>query len=223
MEFLKKFFLDGIIPFSQFLQKGLLILSILSFVIIGFFPHFYRDMGSLGWALFLGILFLSPLVRIFPEFKIFRSLLPFRKEAGIFCGCLLICHGIGFFLFYNFALKDIFLPDFWNPKFLYFWGILGVLALIPLVLTSNIFSMRLLRQWWKKLHMLVYFVLVVGALHIILIPLSRGEDFFSVFFSTLETLLPIFVFFILKALAWKGVQFRFFKKQHLINNFLKEK
>jgi len=160
-----------------FTQKILLFLAIVPIVGILFFPVDYRNMGKFCWNLLIIIVFLRPISDIFPEFKILKRFLPFRKEAGILCGSLAVAHSIGFFMSRKIPINQWFIgAQYWDVTQHYFWGILALIIAILLTLTSNIFCMRILKINWKRLHQLVYFFVIFVAIHIILIRLAKGLD-----------------------------------------------
>lgn len=172
--FLSELLFSGRIPFLPFLQKVTLFFSLVPIIGIFFFPEDFRTLGAMCWNILIVILLIRPLGDIFTDFKIFRGLLPFRKELGILCGSLGISHSIGFFFGSNIPLPSGFLdPLVWNVKDYFFWGMIGFLISILLTLTSNIFSMRLLRSWWKRLHSLVYLFFIATTIHIAIMTAQR--------------------------------------------------
>ena len=66
---------------------------------------------------------------------------------------------------YRFSWQPIF-DDVVKKKYI-FVGFAAWLLLIPLTLTSSQKMMLLLKQNWKKLHRLIYFIAILGSLHFI--------------------------------------------------------
>ncbi|WP_232667822.1 ferric reductase-like transmembrane domain-containing protein [Pseudonocardia sp. TRM90224] len=64
-------------------------------------------------------------------------------------------------------------------------GTMATLLLIPLALTSNRWSMRMLGRDWKRLHMLVLPVLLLVAVHLVFI----GSDAFAIAFLSVVAVL----------------------------------
>lgn len=122
----------------------------------------------------------------------------FRREAGILMGVFAIEHGLAFFYKMEVGASFVFTKNFWlagNNITPIGWGMLALLTTIPLIVTSNNFSMRLLQNKWKKLHRLVYLILIFATLHIAFIK----YDFLQAAFIILS-------YAILKILAIIGFQ-----------------
>ncbi len=196
MQYILNLFTDiifkGKIPYFSFWGKIILFLSFVPFVGIFIFPEDFRNLGTYCWSLLLFILFLRPLSDIFTDLKILKSLLAFRKELGILCGSLGISHGIGFFLDNKTPLSEWFQADYlWDFQQHYFWGVLGFFIVIILTLTSNIFSVKVLKKYWKKMHKLTYIFLLVVAIHIVLIKGGAAGNYFEL--GVWEDVFPIFI------------------------------
>lgn len=89
-------------------------------------------------------------------------------------GVFALVHSLTFFS--EAQLSFILTREFWIENgFIsqYALGFIGLLFTLPLLLTSNFFSMKLLGPLWKKLHYLVYPLLIVTALHVVAI--EHGE------------------------------------------------
>lgn len=91
-----------------------------------------------------------------------RSMINLRKPAGLWAFAFAVVH----VLFYlNEARLDwLNLP---LPLFIGF-GLLGLLILTLLALTSNRWAMRRLKKNWKRLHRLVYLAGSAGAIHAVM-------------------------------------------------------
>ncbi len=104
------------------------------------------------------------------------SLTPIRLLAGIawqiqlrrmlglmmfFYACLHI--SIYLWLDYSFVWADISKDIIKHPRILV--GFAAFVLTIPLAITSNNTMMKLLRQRWKRLHQLVYFIAILGVIH----------------------------------------------------------
>ena len=211
LQFFSHFILEGKISQSYitFAQKILLFLAFIPLVGIFFLPMDYRNLGEFSWNILLLIVFLRPLSDIFPEFKILKRVLPLRKEAGILCGTLAIAHSIGFFLNKEIPLESWFIgAQYWDMSQHFFWGILGVIIAALLTITSNTFSIKLLKRNWKKLHKFTYLFVIFVALHISLIAYAKGANI-----TDKDVLAPLFVVILLLLvlfLSAKKISFRFF-------------
>ncbi len=194
------------------LQKIILIIAIVPLMKIFFTPENYKEMGELSWKLLLILLAIRPLGDIFPDFKILKKLLPLRKEVGILCGTLAIAHSIGFFFQAGISLPAGFLlSEIWDYKNTYFWGMIGFIIAIVLTLTSNIFSIKLLKTYWKKLHKLTYVFLLTVALHIIFIKAGKIGTFYS--FEVWEPAVPVLILCVLWGLSAYKIKFRYNEKK----------
>lgn len=131
-----------------------------------FFPESQRALGEQARNVLLFLLFISPLSKIFP-IAILRLLMGLRRELGILFAYLSIVHGVGYLLDPGWA-SYIFWPLFSDPASVplrYTFGIIALVLSLPLLITSNNISMRLMKSKWKTLHRLVYAVLVFSLFH----------------------------------------------------------
>jgi len=162
--------------------KIILIIPALSGLYIFYNPAKFVFFGKLGFLLLLFILFIRLLSNIFSKSKLLKNLVVLRKEIGIVCGVFILAHVVGYFLAYNISvftyLKN---SNFWNFDNFLFWGTIGFLAMIPVLFTSNLWSMKKLKKWWKPVQRLTYIFFLGGVLHIVLID---------------STKIPVFLFFI---------------------------
>ncbi len=119
-----------------------------------------RSTGT--WALvFLCItLAVTPLRKIFGLSKLQQH----RRTFGLLMFFYAICHfSIWFWLDHNLDVIDM-LTDVYKRPFITV-GFIAFLATIPLVITSNQWSIRRLKRQWGKLHKLVYAIAILGTLH----------------------------------------------------------
>ncbi|MEI7510918.1 MAG: ferric reductase-like transmembrane domain-containing protein [Candidatus Peregrinibacteria bacterium] len=208
---LKSLFLDGKMPFYAFLQKTIFFSSFVPLSGVFFFPENFRPLGTACWWLLIGILAVRPLGDIFIDFRILRALLPLRKELGVLCGSFGIAHTIGYFLNGKIALPDgFFLPEMWDFKTLFPWGMMGFAIAILLVLTSNIFAMKIFRSYWKRIHRLVYPFFFVVAIHIAFVQIGRGNAVFSS--AVLDVFIPALCLFFLWGLSDFNFKISIFQK-----------
>ena len=209
--FLLDLLLRGKIPFFPFWQKVLLFSAVVPVVGIFFFPDNYLELGTTCFNLLVVLLAVRPMGDLFPDLRIFRGILPLRKEAGILCASLGIAHSIGYFLINGIPLPaGFFDPVFIDPTNYLSWGMLGFLMAILLGMTSNIFSMRLLKRNWKRLHRLVYVFFFVTVAHVVLIRMSLyGESFWSV--RVQEVFVPAAILLVLWVFSLFRVSFSFQK------------
>jgi sulfoxide reductase heme-binding subunit YedZ len=87
-----------------------------------------------------------------------------RRMLGLFMffyACLHITSYI--WLDFSFVWTDITKDIVKHPRILF--GFAAFILTIPLAITSNDAMMRRLRQRWKQLHQIVYFIAILGVVH----------------------------------------------------------
>lgn len=159
----------------------------------------FVEMGQKWWMLLSLIMIISPLAAVFPKVKLFTNIKWLRKPLGIIAGCFMMAHGIGYFLHYKGLVDPISTladAEFWSLSNGLMWGFFGSIIAFLLLVTSNAFSVKLLKDNWKYLHMLWHFLFIFVILHIILITWEFGVTMFFVIYLILH----ILVFF---KVSWK--------------------
>ncbi|MCT4372362.1 protein-methionine-sulfoxide reductase heme-binding subunit MsrQ [Yangia mangrovi] len=124
-----------------------------------------HKLGELGLQILLLVLAITPLRRYAG-----LNLLRFRRALGLLAFFYITLH-----LLVWLALDVQILAQIWADivKRPYITvGMLGFALMIPLALTSNNLSVRRLGKRWRKLHMLTYPAVLLGALHFVL--LAKG-------------------------------------------------
>ncbi|MDO8566422.1 MAG: ferric reductase-like transmembrane domain-containing protein [Candidatus Moranbacteria bacterium] len=185
------------------IKRSILIVAYLSLFGV-FFPDLRKGFGSLAEYMLLLILFLSPLSKIF-QARLLLQMMGLRREFGILMGCLAIVHGVTYFLdpvTFSLNIEPYLNTRFFSMPPLFYFGILSLILVLPLLLTSNNFSLRFLGgEKWKALHRLVYVILFTALLHIFFVQsVGRG-------YNAVELIQPagiIFGYVLLKVLAWKN-------------------
>lgn len=201
MEILKNIIFKGQLPWPRVWWKWafeyLLPLGLIALIAYGSWQGslvvMTEDLGEWSWNLLLLILFISPISKILPDFGILRTLSSLRRELGVGMFYFGLAHGIS-------ALPGYF-PAPWSqiPIFIWFGGFALLLTSL-LYFTSNAWSMKWLKSYWKKLHRLIYlaFVLVLAHLYF-LDPESE---------TLISGILWLGFLIGLKILVWKKVQWR---------------
>lgn len=140
------------------------------------------------------ILFFKPLAQIFPKIRFFAKLLWLRKQIWIIIFWFFIAHMLWTTIdsWIWLIIQEIYENIL---KSQYLWWILGGIIIFLLGITSNNYSIKLLKKNWKHLHSLVYLWFLLTALHVYFITWG------------IEYLLAFFVYAICKILAWKWVKF----------------
>ena len=192
MHHLKKLIFEGYIPYFSVIKKILLVLSFLPVPLYLLTDIRFTQYGEWGWKILIGIMLIRPLADALPGIGLLRSLVLLRKEFGILSGLCIFIHSYAFF-----ANKDqnifieIFNPERWSPGRALTWGMLGFIAVIPLLLTSNQFSVKLLRRQWKNVQRLAYPLFFFSAVHIAMVNPKEMP----------EVLIPVGIVLILWTLA----------------------
>lgn len=148
-------------------RKGILAIAILSLVGI-FLPEFRKLFGNAAAVLFYALLFLSPLAKI-TRMRLLLQGMSIRREIGILMGVFAIVHVTGYFLD-PIWVSTFIAPYSWREPFsfgpLVLLGIVSLALVLPLLLTSNDFSVRLFGgRNWKRVHWLVYPAFVAITFH----------------------------------------------------------
>lgn len=190
----KEIIFQGKVPGFEIFKKIILFSSFLFFLVI-FFPELFNEFWSIGRKILLIIVFVRPLADILPKLKILKKIVWMRKELWIACGSFILAHGIWFFLANNYDLpSSFFQANFWNFSNFFGWWMAGFVVMIPLLLTSNTYSMRLLWKHWKTLQRLTYLFFIFWAIHVAMIE------------KEIWPYILIWIFIILQILAFKKIK-----------------
>lgn len=159
-----------IVLLSYFLHKSIRKYNIYIFVVIGIIAILVREDAniiSLGYVPF-GIFLVVMFTGVLNKSTIQKRLLSVRAELSIIASILILPHGLAYLDYY---LDDI---GFLNGGISFYIGIISILVMIPLMITSFKIVRRKLRYSdWKKLHMLAYLFYLLVGLHLILIGNDR--------------------------------------------------
>lgn len=149
--------------------------------------------------LILWIILWIPIIARVIGLKIATHLLPLRKELGILMWVLALVHSSRFLI----SNPDyIWTLDFWyfdwQINYLAFWFFAALLT-FPLLLTSNLYSIKRMGKWWKRLHRCVYIIAILTIIHVVLLKWSIHFEFGPI---------VIFIFYSIgKILEWKWFSF----------------
>ncbi|MBC7498736.1 rubredoxin [Candidatus Gracilibacteria bacterium] len=174
-------------------------LIFLSFVSLGFllYPNSTKDSGGYAITLLWIILWIPIFSRVF-GLKIAQVVIPLRRELGILMGTLAFVHGAGFMIAYPSMVAS---TSFWWSKGSITYTAVGFVALllsIPLTLTSSSWAMAKLGKNWKRLHRVVYIIIILTVLHVVLLRFSRNFEIAPVIF--------LCIYFAFKILEWRGIK-----------------
>lgn len=157
--------------YLKYIKFFLIFLALFS-IIVFFYPiETFKEFWEISWYLLIVVMLVRPLNDIFPKCRIFSFLLKFRRELWILVWFSALAHTIGYIKIMQY--DNIFWvftdSNTWNVKWLIFWGMLALIVCIPLLLTSNWLSTKLLWKNWKTLQRGAYLMFALVAIHIYIV------------------------------------------------------
>jgi len=180
------------IPYFNLIKKYLVFISIFSLMIF-FNPNAYKEFWEKSYNFLILILLISPIVKIFPKFKILNKILLLRRPIWIIIWFFLLAHLIWFFLTHNVWVLEFINNEIFNFWSLYFWWLWWTIFAIFPFITSNTFSQKLLKRKWKLFQYWTYLFFIFTVLHVYTL---KWE---------IEELWVLFIWIILKIIAYKKV------------------
>ncbi len=133
---------------------------------------FYGDLGSDpietitfatgDWT--LRFLLITLAVSPFRQWFGLSALLRFRRMLGLYVFFYACCHFLIWFIIDHALSFGDMVEDIIDRPYITF-GFSALMLLIPLAVTSNNVMVRKLGRRWKKLHQLVYAIIILGVLH----------------------------------------------------------
>ncbi len=133
---------------------------------------FYGDLGSDpietitfatgDWT--LRFLLITLAVSPFRQWFGLSALLRFRRMLGLYVYFYACCHFLIWFILDHALSFGDMIEDIIDRPYITF-GFSALMLLIPLAVTSNNVMVRKLGRRWKKLHRLVYAIIILGVLH----------------------------------------------------------
>ncbi len=94
--------------------------------------------------------------------KLVSILMTFRRYSGIACFMFVVNHLSAVWLFPSIGSGGLFIPTRGFELF----GVIAAILLFFLFVTSNDVSVKLLGDWWTRIHKLTYIVMWVVLLHV---------------------------------------------------------
>jgi len=144
--------------------------------------------GWTAWVITVIVMLAKPLSILFKG--LFIKILPYRQWLGITLSLFAILHVVLFVIRVG-DVSFFFDPGYWNFTTFTGWGVLSFVVMLPLFVTSNKLSMKLLKKNWKRIQLLAYVFFIAVGLHIYL---ANGQWYFS--------LLPIGIWLLLYIIAF---------------------
>ena len=121
-----------------------------------------HELGALGLKLIILILAITPL-RNYLNLNLFR----FRRAIGIMAYYYILLHFLVWLLL-DVQVISLIVDDVIKRPYITI-GFFAFVAMTPLALTSNDYSLRKLGRIWHKLHKLIYGIAILGAVHFIML------------------------------------------------------
>ena len=151
----------------------------------------FLTLGDVSLYLLYVILFLSPVSTVFP-YPYIRKAMAYRRQMGVSAFWFAFVHTAGEFYHHDLTVLSeyIVLTDY------IFYGAVGFLGMIILALTSNDFSLRLLKRNWKRVQYIAYPVLFLALAHAA-IATQEFAEYISIGGA----------YIVLKVLAYKHIRF----------------
>lgn len=140
-------------------------------------PELYIEYWDFAWKLLILVLFIRPLSDLFTKYKFLKYWVSLRKELWILSWVFAITHVIWYLLYNNIDVSILFSWIFWSPIWYLWWWMYALIMTIILVITSNNYSMKLLKRKWKTIQRLSYLMFIFTAVHIAMI--NDWEEFLS--------------------------------------------
>ncbi|MBA4337027.1 hypothetical protein C0416_04640 [bacterium] len=121
-----------------------------------------------AWITLLIIVLSRPLADLL-QVKFIRKIQLKRKWIGLICGAMVVLHVVVYSITFSVSLKFFFDSSYWDFAKFTGWGGLAFVTMIPLLLTSNNYAIRLLKRNWKRLQRLTYLFFIASGIHIYMV------------------------------------------------------
>lgn len=166
----------------------------ISLVLLSFILPYKETFNYFGWGatiLLLFILFIKPMGMIF-NITWMRRWVGYRRQLGVAIFWLTLFHSV--MLIYELEFFDVVYYLGWDNYL--FYGMIATVGIVILGITSNTWSVRMLKRNWKKLQYITYPVFALTLIHI------------GIFRGMLEIAISVIVvYFVLKIMEFRGMQF----------------
>tara|TARA_B110000902_G_scaffold160410_1_gene183645 strand:- start:456 stop:1055 length:600 start_codon:yes stop_codon:yes gene_type:complete len=121
-----------------------------------------HELGELALKLLIVGLAITPLRKL-----VGLNLIKFRRAIGVLTFTYVALHLLVWLVLDVQVLSQIWADILKRPYITI--GMLGFVMMIPLVVTSNSWSVKRLGAGWRRLHQLTYLVAILGGIHFIMI------------------------------------------------------
>lgn len=160
--------------------------------------HQTQTLGKISIILLTVVIFTKPAVKLFPTIGFFKILLALRRELGQATAFAVIGHVLAQIFPGGNLFELLFFAATGGPKSFQFWGFWGLILILPLFLTSNDLSTRILKRNWFLLHKLIHPLYIFALIHY---GLQKGPLVLTL------CLLALIALYLSRYLASRGVTF----------------
>ncbi|MGA0881442.1 MAG: sulfite oxidase heme-binding subunit YedZ [Burkholderiaceae bacterium] len=140
-----------------------------------------RALGQQTLVLLLLVL-TAPLVGAWLGRPLGSTFMACRRMIGLWCFTYATIHLLTYWQFEHDLQWASLWKDIWTRPFVTV-GVLAWLCLVPLAVTSNRWSMQRLKRGWKRLHQLVWPIIVLGLAHYYLHKAGKNDYLEPLVFS----------------------------------------
>lgn len=151
---------------KKFINIIFYIIPLLSFVVI-FNTWSYILFWDIAYKLLIVMMFSRPLRDIFlNKLNFLDKIVRIRKRLWVTVWSFAIAHSIWYFLDTGIWYELMYNPDIWYWNSFLAWWFIAFFVTIPLLLTSNKFSIVKMWRYWKRLQYLAYVMFITTILHV---------------------------------------------------------
>lgn len=147
------------------MPKKLIYLFVFSLSLSLALYHQTSTLGTLSLTAILTAFCIRPLVQIMPSLPFAKKFLVYRRQIGNSSAIFLAGHLYSQITKHQTVNQLITRILNSSPASNLFWGMLGLLMIIPMALTSNDHAVRSLKRNWKKIHLLIHPLVIFVLIH----------------------------------------------------------
>lgn len=125
--------------------------------------HINAFLWDISWYSVVFVIAIRPLADLFPKFRILRKLVILRKPLGILSASVVITAVAAKYIQNPHLISNYLNSTNWSLTYPILSRITEITALM-LLITSNTFSQRHLKKWWKRIQKTSYIYFICGGL-----------------------------------------------------------
>lgn len=188
--------------FNYYLIPGFLLLSLIYLLYTGQdIYEFVVERGNNAFTLLIALLYIKPLCTISGKYvkiqivnKILTTALSYRREFGVLAFWFAVLHGVSLFFLLGIFNYNEFVGLFQPLNVHLVSGLIGLIGMVILGLTSNKLSVMKLKRNWKRIQMVVYPTFAFACIHVAIAEQEIGPYIIL----GVYTILKIFAYYINK-------------------------